>query len=106
MVNFQWKYNLQDILPYDINSGNQNVIRTLQWRLIGVDSIHANKTQAASGCISLALDNLSNFTSINEITNETLHSWIISRVGEDEINKMKANIESNINTLPNDWSPV
>lgn len=106
MINFTWKYNLQDILPYDISSGNQNVIRTLQWWLTGVDSEYTNKTTSVSGCISLVLDDLSQFTPINEITNETLQSWVETRVGVDKINEMKTNIENTINSLPNDWSPV
>lgn len=106
MVNFTWKYNLQDILPYDVNSGNQNVIRNVQWWLIATDSEYTNKTQTVSGCISLVLDDLSNFTPITEITNEVLHSWIETRVGVEKINEMKNNMEGTINSLPNDWSPV
>ena len=43
---------------------------------------------------------------IEEITNADLQSWVENRVGVDKINTMKDNLESQINSLPNDWNPI
>jgi hypothetical protein len=106
MINYTWKFNVQDVAPYDINSSNSNVIKTVQWWLTGTDSQHTNKSQTMSGCISLDTSDLSDFTPINEITNSTLQSWVENRVTIDKINAFTSSLENSINTLPDDWSAI
>jgi hypothetical protein len=106
MVNFIWTFNIQNIISYDINTQNSNVIKTLEWCITGTDSEYTNKSLCVSGCVDFDVSSLSNFKSIKEITNEDLQSWIENRVGIDKINIMKTNLESQINLLPNNFNPI
>jgi hypothetical protein len=106
MINFTWKFNLQKTIPYDINTSNTDVIKTLSWYIIGTDPEYPNKSLSVAGCIDFDISTLSNFTPITEITNADLQSWVESRMGIDKINTMKTNLENQINSLPNDWNPI
>jgi hypothetical protein len=106
MINFTWTFNIQNTVPYDVNTQNANVIKTLGWIITGIDSEYTNKSISVSGCIDFDISTLSNFTPITEITNADLQSWVENRVGVDKINTMKTNLENQINSLPNDWNPI
>jgi hypothetical protein len=106
MINFTWTFNLQRTIPYDINTSNTNIIKTLGWSITGIDSEYTNKSLSVSGCIDFDISSLPNFKPINEITNADLQTWVENRIGIDKINTMKDSLESQINALPNDWNPI
>ena len=106
MINFTWTFNIQNTVSYDINTQNSNVIKTLGWIITGIDSEHTNKSLSVSGCVDFNISSISDFTPITEITNEILQSWVENRVGIDKINTMKSNLETQINSLPNNWNPI
>lgn len=106
MINFTWTFNIQNTVPYDINTQNSNIIKTLGWIITATDSEYINKSLCVSGCIDFKISSGPNFKPITEITNEDLKYWVKSRVGIDKINTMKDNLEIQINMLPNDWSPT
>jgi hypothetical protein len=106
MINFTWTFNIQNTVSYDVNTQNSNVIKTLGWSITGTDSEHTNKSLSVSGCVDFNISSIPDFKPINEITNSDLQSWVENRVGVDKINTMKANLETQINSLPNDWNPI
>jgi hypothetical protein len=59
-----------------------------------------------SGCVDFNISSISDFTPITDITNEILQSWVENRVGIEKINTMKANLETQINALPNNYNPI
>jgi hypothetical protein len=106
MINFDWKFKMKEVIPYDIDSGNVNVLKSLEWNLIGKDSEYPNKTNFISGCISFSLENLDNFIVLENISRNELQSWVESRVGIEKINEFKNMLEDSINKLPNDYSSL
>jgi hypothetical protein len=106
MINFTWTFNIQNTVSYDIDTQNANVIKTLGWSITGTDSEYANKSTSVSGCVDFNISSIPDFKPINEITNADLQSWVENRVGIEKINTMKANLETQINSLPNDWNPI
>jgi len=106
MINFTWTFNLQRTIPYDINTSNTNVIKTLGWIITGTDSEYTNKSATMSGCVDFDISSISGFKPINEITNADLQTWIENRVGIEKINTIKDSLETQINALPNDWNPI
>ena len=64
------------------------------------------KSITQGGCIDFNVDQGVSSDTFNEITSidkATLQSWVETRVGTTRINEMKAEIETTINTLPDDW---
>ena len=106
MINFTWTFNIQNTVPYDINTQNSNVIKTLGWIITATDSEYGNKSLGTSGCVDFDISSLSGIKPIEEITNDDLQLWVENRVGVDRINTMKINLEMQINSLPNDWNPT
>jgi hypothetical protein len=106
MINFTWKFNIQNTVPYDVNTQNSNVIKTLGWIITGTDSEYTNKSLSTSGCVDFDISSLSSITPIEEITNDDLQLWIENRISIDKINTMKSHLEDQLNALPNDWSPA
>lgn len=106
MINFIWTFNIQNTVPYDVNTQNSNIIKTLGWAIIGTDSEYTNKSSSISGCIDFKMVSIPDFKPITEITNTDLQSWVEDRVGIEKINTMKTNIEAQINNLPDDWNPI
>ena len=106
MINFTWTFNIQNTVSYDIDTQNANVIKTLGWSITGTDSEYTNKSLSVSGCVDFNISSIPDFKPINEITNADLQAWVENRVGIEKINTMKANLETQINNLPNDWNPI
>lgn len=106
MINFTWKFDIQNTVRYDVNTQNTNVIKTLGWFIIGTDSEHTTKSLSISGCVDFDISSINEFTPIEEITNEILQSWIENRVGIDKLNQMKSNLEIQLENLPNNWNPI
>jgi hypothetical protein len=106
MINFTWTFNIQNTVPYDVNTQNSNVIKTLGWIITGTDSEYINKSLSTSGCVDFDISSLSNITPIEEITNDDLQLWIENRISIDKVNTMKSHLEDQLNALPNDWSPA
>jgi hypothetical protein len=106
MINFTWKFNIQNTIPYDINTQNSNIIKTLGWIITATDSEYANKTFGASGCVDFDISSLSGIKPIEEITNNDLQSWVENRVGVDKINQIKIALQTQIEGLPNDFNPI
>ena len=106
MINFTWKFDLQKIVPYDVNTSNINVIKTLSWVIVATDLLHPNKQASISGCVDFDISTINNFIPIHEITNHILQSWIENRVGVNILNEMKFNLETQLNNLPDNWNPV
>jgi hypothetical protein len=106
MINFTWTFNIQNTVPYDVNTQNANVIKTLGWIITGIDSEYTNKSISVSGCVDFNISSIADFKPINEITNADLQAWVENRVGIEKINTMKDSLETQINSLSNDWNPI
>ena len=106
MINFTWKFNIQNTVTYDVNTQNSNVIKTLGWFITATDSEYENKSLGASGCLDFDISSISDFKPIEELTNIDFQNWVENRVGIEQINTMKNNLETQINNLPNNWNPI
>mgnify|MGYP003683886571 FL=1 len=106
MVNFNWTFNIQNTVPYSLETQNSNVIKTIGWNIIGKDSENEIKQSSVGGSIDFDISSLSDFKEINQISNDDLKSWVISVEGQDKIDKMKQGIVDNIDSLPEDFNPT
>ena len=106
MINFTWEFKITNTVPYDINTQNANIIKTLSWVLKATDEEYPNKYSMTSGAVDFKIESLPGFIDIKDVTNETLQSWIENVLGEERLNQMKTNLEINVNSLPNDWNPI
>ena len=106
MINFTWTFNIQNTVSYDINTQNTNVIKTLGWVITGTDSEYTNKSLCVSGCIDFDISSISDFKPINEITDADLQAWVEDKVGIEKINTYKTNLETQINSLPDNYNPI
>jgi hypothetical protein len=106
MINFTWKFNIQNTVTYDVNTQNSNVIKTLGWFITATDSEYENKSLGASGCLDFDISSISNFKPIEELTNTDFQTWVENRVGIDKINQIKIALQTQIEGLPNNFNPI
>jgi hypothetical protein len=106
MINFTWKFDVQNTVTYDVNTQNSNVVKTLGWFITATDSDYENKSLSASGCVDFDISSISNFKPIEELTNSDFQNWIENRVGIDKINQIKLALQQQIETLPNNFNPI
>ena len=86
MVNFNWTFNIQNTVPYSLETQKSNVIKTIGWNIVGKDSENEIKQSSVGGCIDFDISSLSDFKEINKISNDDLDSCVINVVGQDKIN--------------------
>ena len=102
MINYTWQIQVLETEPYNINSGQANIIKQVSFVLKGVDSEHENKMSEVGGAVVWNYENgvSGSFTDIKDVKKETIQSWVEARLGTDTIAKFKKEIEENIKALP------
>ncbi len=82
-----------------------NVIFNVYWSLEGVDSekdsFNLPYTAQKQGICELNIDNLSNFTSLSDVTNLQCSTWVQNVLGSSEIIALKDDIAKQINSAKN-----
>jgi hypothetical protein len=104
MINYTWEIEVTDTIPYNINSGQANIIKQATFTLKGVDSEFSNKMSEVAGSVVWNHTNgvAEGFVDITEVTTATVQGWVEDRLGADTIAQFKAEIEQAINSQPDD----
>ena len=107
MITYTWKFKIQELVPYNINSHQRDLIRQLHYKLIGTKG---TKRMESVGLIVWGdVDEEGvpeNFMAIDTITQDTLQTWVENQLGATRIAEIKADMEANIDSLPDDLSDV
>ena len=105
MINYTWEVQVIETEPYNINSGQANIIKQATFTLKGVDSEKPNKFSEAAGAVVWNHENgvSGTFTKIEDVTKETIEGWIKARLGEETITELKTGIANSINAMPDDF---
>ena len=102
-MEFTWKIKINNIIPYNIESQQRDLIDNISWTITGTKN---GKSASAGGCIDYDLEqgvSADTFSEITDLTKETLQSWVEARVGATRLNEMKAEIESSIDSRSADY---
>ena len=104
MINYTWEIQVIETEPYNINSGQANIIKQASFVLKGVDSEHENKMSEVGGAVVWNHENgvAEGFVDIQDITKATIQGWVEARLGTEAIEQFKADIAEAINNQPND----
>jgi len=76
-------------------SGLEDVIFNLHWDCVGVEGEHRAR---AYGTRSLDLEDLNDFTSYSDLTEEQVMGWLQDALGE-EVESTEANIQTQLDAL-------
>ena len=105
-MEYTWDIKINNIVPYNIESQQRDIIENISWTITGTKG---GKSITQGGCIDFDVAqgvSTETFAEITTINKATLQSWIEARVGTARINEMKAEIETTIDSLPDNWEPV
>jgi hypothetical protein len=95
-INYDWNFN--PLESYPTASGETDVVFLVHWQLYATTaSYQAN----AIGCERVNYESGSSFIPFNDLTKEVVQTWIETVLGEDNILRMKSNLENNINNQIN-----
>jgi len=102
-MEYKWEIKINKIIPYNLESKQRDLIQDVGWSITGTKD---GKSATQGGAIDFELEqgvSTDTFAEITDINKETLQSWVEARVGATRINEIKAEIETTIDTLPDDW---
>ena len=104
MINYTWEIKVIETEPYNINSGQANIIKQAAFVLKGVDSEHENKMSEVGGAVVWNHENgvAEGFVDIQDVTKATIQGWVEARLGTAFIKQLKAEIKTTIDNLPDD----
>jgi len=91
-MTYTWNNKIVDTYP--LLEGESDVIFNVHWRLTGTDD--SDNIGGVYGTQSLETSDLSDFTSFADITEEQVNGWVETAMGEEEVAKLKANIDAQI----------
>ena len=88
-----------------MESQQRDIIQSIGWTLTGTKD---GKSATQGGAIDFAVEDgvTGSFTEITSLSSSDLQSWVETRVGEDRLNEMKAEIESIIDNTPEDFNII
>ncbi len=101
-MNFTWKFDIIDIVSFNMTSRQRDIIKQVGYIIRGTDG---TKFSEAGGAVMFDDDAViaDSYTSIEDITNENLQTWVTAKIGADRIQEMKDEITATVNSLPDDW---
>ena len=91
MNTYTWQIQNLDYAVSD--NSKPNVVTNIHWKLIGSDNTYSGE---ASGIQFVAFDNEKPFVSYENLTEEKVIAWLISILGNEQINFFKASIDAKI----------
>lgn len=100
---YTWKFRIDKIVPYNMNSQQRDIISTYSWTLTGTEG---SKFAEIGGNLSFFVDDgidASKFKDITTVTNTDLENWITEFQGADKIAQWKSDLADQVNRLPDDW---
>ena len=90
-INYTWNFN--PLESYPTASGQSDVVFLVHWQLHGTTGSYQSQ---AVGYERVNYESGSSFIPFNELTKEVVQTWVETAIGEDNINRIKLNIEQNI----------
>ncbi len=99
MINYTWDCKTVDVRP--VEDSLTDVVYNVHWKLTGVKE---EWTWTSIGTQSLGLDPGSEFIPFDELTEEIIEAWVISAMGEEEVEAIKASIAAQLEEKENPTS--
>ena len=91
-----WKIRALECKPsFD---GKTNVVQTIHWHLTGVDGEYITSVYGSTG---VHYEEGSPFVEYNDLTEETVITWLKSTLGENDVASYEASINSQLDALKN-----
>lgn len=95
-ITYTWNFGpLEVALSED---GMTNVVKTVHWRLTGVDGSHSETVYGSEGMDTPVPEN---FIDYEDITKEDVTAWIESKLGTERLDTLKGSIASSIDLQKN-----
>ena len=95
---YSWDCKTVDVYP--TQGANTNVVYNVHWKVNGtsnqLDSNGMPITASARGSQILTTDNITNFVSFENLTNEIAVGWTKGAIGAEEVTSIEARIEAEI----------
>ena len=95
-ITYTWTFGPLDVTLSE--DGLSNVVKTVHWRLTGVDGNFSETVYGSEGMDSPVP---ANFIDYEDITKEDVQEWIEDKMDEERIDSMKSSISSSINLKKN-----
>ena len=96
MSEITWRVTQCDRYTNHAESGNDDVIFNLHWDCVAVEGGH---TARHYGSLSLNLDDLSDFTSYADVTEEQVMGWLQDGLGEEGTQITEEAVQSALDNL-------
>jgi hypothetical protein len=96
MNTYTWQIKNLEYVKSD--NGHPNVVTNIHWKLIGSDGTHSAEV---SGIQFVAFDEKKPFVQYEDLTEQKTIEWLISTLGEEQVDKFKASIDAEIETQVN-----
>ena len=100
-INHEWNCKTCDVYPQ--YEGKDDVVYVVHWRLTAtssetheVDGEDVPYKSSGYGTETLTLGDLSDFIPFADLTNEDTTEWVEDKMGEDRVQELKDNLDSNI----------
>lgn len=105
-MNFTWSFDIIDVVPFNINSRQRDIIKQVGYVIRGTDS--RGHYSEAGGAVMFDDNTViaDSYTSIEDISNEDLKNWVTLKIGSERIQEMKDEITAVVNSLPDDWTII
>ena len=103
---YTWDCKTVDVYPtYDSYS---DVVYNVHWRLNAEsdqqDAEGNNYIATVYGTQTLAVDNIGSFIPFADLTNDVVTGWVTTAMGDEEVQRLKDGLDSNIDSQINPTS--
>lgn len=92
----QWKIVQCDYL--NESSGKEKVVNNVHWEVIDQDGEHQGR---AYGSVGINIDDLSNFTEFENLTEADVVGWVKNAIGEEGVDKSEETVAAQLEELKN-----
>lgn len=105
MITYTYNIKIANIVPYNIESQQRDIIESISWTLTGTKD---GKSATQGGAISFEVEDgvTGSFIEITSLSSSDLQSWVETRVGTTRLNEMKSEIEALIDAQPDDFNII
>jgi len=103
---YTWDCKTVDVYPN--HDSHSDVVYNVHWRLNAEsdqqDAEGNNYSASVYGTHSVNADDISNFIPFADLTNDTVTGWVKTGMGDDEVQSLKDELDSNIDSQINPTS--
>lgn len=85
-----FKYKLDDLKAYSTGQA-QNIIKSVKFKIV---CEHMGKTKESFQTIEFSDPDFSNFTQFKDLTQDQVLSWVVSHLGQEEVDALKFGLQS------------